>query len=106
MERSILLFFYLDLFNEVNLVKEIARVRNLLKPGGFLLFADFRLNPGNFKLWQKSLSFIMHQFFRRFAGMESERLKDLHSAILYNGFNLIEESFFYGDFITGKIYQT
>jgi ubiquinone/menaquinone biosynthesis C-methylase UbiE len=102
---KILHFFYLDLFNEVNLEAEIISARNLLKPKGFLLFADFQLNRKTLPVWQKSLSFIMHQFFRRVTGMESNKLKDLHSAILKSGFNLVEEKFFYGNFISGKIYQ-
>ncbi|CAN5580179.1 hypothetical protein BH10BAC5_BH10BAC5_20370 [soil metagenome] len=97
--------FFLDLFNEKRLKQVLEIFRKNLNIDGNLIVTDFRFT-GEGTVFQRSLSFLMHMFFRLFTGIESKRLKKINSYLLKCGFKLTEEKCFYKNFIYSGVYET
>ncbi|MEM7110255.1 MAG: class I SAM-dependent methyltransferase [Bacteroidota bacterium] len=98
----VLVAFFLDVFNQENLVKVINRLNQLLKKEGALLVTDF-VNTS--KGWHKLLIGFMYLFFRLTTRLEGNRLLDFEFYLKRRGF--IKDtcrSFFHG-LIESAIYR-
>lgn len=90
--------FFLDCFNEHNLVQVLAKIRKQMVPEGMLLVSDFA--PSTSPL----LRVFMHAFFRISAQLESRELKDIHQFILSEG--LVEdEKNLYQNTLFSRLYR-
>lgn len=95
--------FFLDLFETAELNTILTKIKSVLKPNGHLIVADFEISNG--RVWQKYLSSIMHFFFRLTAGLQSQKLKDIHEATLHCDFQKKDERQYFGNFIFSRLYQ-
>ncbi len=78
----ILMPFFLDCFEEMQLQEVIARAKQLLNFQGQLLILDFQ----KANKWRNILVQLMYRFFRLFTGLKGSKLLDFDSILLENGF--------------------
>ena len=97
---AILCPFFLDCFDTTHLYKVIRKVKTHMKAEGLLLVADFEQ-----KHTPKTLSILMHWFFRITANLESRKLKDIHNALTSEGMMAINEKFFRQNMIFSRVYR-
>ncbi len=99
--------FFLDVFQKEKLDRQIMpKIKNKMAIGGKLFVADFQTNGSNDNLLsQKILLWAMHRFFGVFSNMESDRLNDLNQSLKSNGFNVINEKYFFKEMIFSKVYE-
>lgn len=90
--------FFLDCFNEEQLVRVIEKIESLMKVKGKLIVADFSLSTGQ---RDQLLNKLMHRFFKLVANLESDHLKDIRGIILQSEF--IETH--YRDFDRGQLFS-
>ena len=92
--------FFLDCFDLENLEKAVLKCKSVLKQSGSLMVADFDLHhtPAVLKV-------MMHAFFRLVANLESSTLKDIHSMILRNRFEMHQEKLFHQEMIFSRVYR-
>ena len=100
----ILAGFFLDVFKEERLEHVLKIFHDKLKERGKLIVTDFRFSKKK-KYFQMILSYLMHKFFKFFASLESQSLKDINAIILKAGFILENKKYFYGDFIFTGLYM-
>lgn len=91
--------FFLDCFNEENLVGAINRVSSLLAVDGKLIISDFDYQRRSF------LMPVMHWFFRIFSSLESRKLMDIDGFLVRNGFSIEKEKFFRQKMIFSRLYR-
>lgn len=96
-------FFFLDLFEERDLVDSIDKLGKLLKPDGFLFVSDFQIINNSW--WQKALSAMMHWFFRMTTSLQSSRLKEIKSYLCRTHFIKIDQAQFFCGFIFSAAYK-
>jgi len=94
--------FLLDNFTESTLNKVFAHISSLLKKDGLWLNASFQLTG---KWWQQVLLKTMFIFFRITCGIEASKLPGIATCFEMNGYKLITEQPFFGDFIGSKVYR-
>jgi len=94
--------FLLDNFTEENLQKIFSRIDQSLLPGGLWLNTDFQLTG---KRWQKIMAGSMLIFFRIICAIEAEKLPDIQNCFSNNGYRIVEQKTFWGDFIITAAYQ-
>ena len=94
--------FLLDNFIEENLNKIFSSIAALLKPKAFWLNTSFQLTG---KWWQQVLLKTMFIFFKVTCGIEASKLPGIDKCFEENGFKLIEQQSFFGDFIGAKIFK-
>ena len=94
--------FLLDNFTNENLQKIFARIDQLLLPGGLWLNTDFQLTG---KRWQKIMAGSMLIFFRIICSIEAKKLPDILNCFSSNGYQVVEQKTFWGDFILSAAYQ-
>ncbi|MEM8938053.1 MAG: class I SAM-dependent methyltransferase [Bacteroidota bacterium] len=92
--------FFLDCFHLENLNHAIKKIKSLLQPYGLLIVTDFEKSQTD-----KSLSFLMHLFFKIFVNLESKSLKSIHLMVTREGFRVTDEKFFYQKMIFSRIYR-
>ena len=92
--------FFLDCFNHSNLSYVLSKCKKLLKTDGRLLVADFDYSNTN-----RLLNVLMHFFFKVFASLESNKLKNIDAEIQKKGFLLQKEDFFVRGMIFSRIYR-
>jgi len=92
--------FFLDCFMERNLQKVIRKIKQTLRPGGYLFVADFE-----YGMVPTLIGKAMHHFFRVAANLESGELKSIHHFVVSNHFDLLEEKFFYQNMIFSRVYR-
>lgn len=93
--------FFLDVFDEEHLSRALTKIKSQLKPQGKLLIIDFTPAVLVRDRW---LLGLMHIFFRIMVGLQSNRLKDIHAAVLDTGFEENEVAFFRRKTIFSRIY--
>ncbi len=91
--------FFLDCFNQQHLEQIIIKCKQLLKPLGKLLVADFEYGRINLVF-----STGMHLFFKMAAGLESNQLLPISNFILKHNFMVEEEEFFFHHMIFSRSY--
>ncbi len=94
--------FLLDNFTEENLQKIFSRIDQLLLPGGLWLNTDFQLTG---KRWQKIMAGSMLIFFRIICAIEAKKLPDIQNCFNNNGYRIVEQKTYWGDFIITTAYQ-
>ena len=94
--------FLLDNFREENLQKIFSRIDQSLLPGGLWLNTDFQLTG---KRWQKIMAGSMLIFFRIICAIEVKKLPDIQNCFSNNGYRIVEQKTFWGDFIITAAYQ-
>ena len=94
--------FLLDNFTEENLQKIFSRIDQLLLPEGLWLNTDFQLTG---KRWQKIMAGSMLIFFRIICAIEAKKLPDIQNCFSSNGYSIVEQKTFWGDFIITAAYQ-
>ncbi|HTD98695.1 MAG TPA: class I SAM-dependent methyltransferase [Mucilaginibacter sp.] len=94
--------FLFDNFTEQILQKVFVHIHNSLKPAGIWLNTDFQLTG---KWWQKILLRTMLLFFRLICRIESTRLPDIEKCFQQNGYQIVDQKSFFGEFILSSIYQ-
>ena len=94
--------FLLDNFREENLQKIFSRIDQSLLPGGLWLNTDFQLTG---KRWQKIMAGSMLIFFRIICAIEAKKLPDIQNCFSNNGYRIVEQKTFWGDFIITAAYQ-
>jgi ubiquinone/menaquinone biosynthesis C-methylase UbiE len=94
--------FLLDNFTEDNLSTIFTSIDKLLKKDGCWLNASFQLTG---KWWQKLLLKSMFIFFRVICRVEASKLPDIGRRFADNGYGLVEEKGFFGDFMGSKVYR-
>jgi ubiquinone/menaquinone biosynthesis C-methylase UbiE len=98
----ILLPFFLDVFDEANLIKVVKKVKTLSKPTSLIQVTDF----------QKSNSFVksfliklMYFFFRHVSSLEGSKILQLHEVMVNERFK-VKQTYFYSDkMIFTRIYH-
>lgn len=92
--------FFLDCFNEINLRKVVEKIKIYLNPIGMIWVADF-----DSKSTSRTLSSLMHFFFRIASNLEAKKLKDINHEILLQGFEVKDEKFFHQNTIFSRVYR-
>jgi len=94
--------FLFDNFSDKSLQQIFPLLHNRLKPGGLWLHCDF-LNTN--VLWQRALLKIMYRFFRICCGIEATRLPDTEGCFAQYNYQVLDQKFFIGEFITAVHYK-
>ena len=94
--------FLFDNFKEETLQKIFGHLHSQLKTGGMWLNTDFQLSG---KWWQNVLLKSMFIFFRLLCNIETSTLPDIQHQFEINGYKIIAERTFFGDFIDSKAYS-
>ncbi len=82
--------FFLDCFNIKNLRRAIIKCKGILKERGTLIINDFQHTFSN-----KIFLISMHLFFRLFANLESNGLKNIHQELIKQNFGVMEKKFLF-----------
>jgi ubiquinone/menaquinone biosynthesis C-methylase UbiE len=94
--------FLFDNFKDDTLQKAFNQLHLTLKAGGIWLNTDFQLTG---KWWQNLLLKSMLLFFRMLCNVEATTLPDIDGLFRQNGYEVITEKTFFGDFISSKAYK-
>ena len=92
--------FFLDCFDSTNLRRVIAKCKNLLKPSGRLIVADFNHDVSN-----RLILKLMHMFFALVSNLESSKLQNIHAEIISSGFDLSKEKFLNQNQLFSRLYR-
>jgi len=97
--------FYLDLYSQKYLRKEIEAIKSILNTDGLWLVSDFQISP-NFlrRMWQLPLTSIMYRFFNLSTGLSTNKLEDIFSLISEQNFKEINSANFYSEFISSRVF--
>lgn len=99
---AVICYFFLDLIQYAELGNIILKVKNLLKPEGKLLVADFKNSP---LLKHRILLRSMYFFFKIATDIPVKELYDFDAIILQNTFEKKYYSTFYEGFIFSAVYE-
>jgi cyclopropane fatty-acyl-phospholipid synthase-like methyltransferase len=94
--------FLLDNFTEENLDTIFNSISSKLKKDGIWLNASFQLTG---KWWQCVLLKTMFVFFQIICGIEASKLPDIYKHFEANGYTLVDQKGFFGDFMAAKVYR-
>jgi ubiquinone/menaquinone biosynthesis C-methylase UbiE len=94
--------FLLDNFTEESLSKVFISIATLLKPNALWLNTSFQLTG---KWWQRVLLKTMFIFFKITCGIEASKLPGIDKCFEDNGFTLVDQQSFFGEFIGARVYQ-
>ncbi|MFS2189569.1 class I SAM-dependent methyltransferase [Mucilaginibacter sp. Mucisp84] len=94
--------FLFDNFVDKTVDNVFNHLHNLLKTGGLWLNADFQLTG---RWWQNLLLRSMFVFFRLLCGIEASRLPAIEKRFDAEGYSVIDDKTFFGDFIVAKVYK-
>ena len=97
---AILCPFFLDCFGEENLHIATDKLKQLVRPGGYLFVSDFEYDKVS-----SPLSNLMHWFFRITTNLESRKLKPIHPLLISKGFEMAREKLFYQNMIFSRVYR-
>jgi ubiquinone/menaquinone biosynthesis C-methylase UbiE len=83
--------FFLDLFQGKKLRQVIQKLDYHLKPGGMVLYADFRLAGGSKRLWSAALIRTMYAFFKLIANISANKLEDPWPVFRHLGYTKVDQ---------------
>ena len=92
--------FIFDHFTEENCAELFYKIEPQLKKNGMWFYVDFNQNQTAF---QRILTYAMVKFFAIVAGHKSKDFPKIE--YLFSDYNLIDEVFYFGNYITSKIYK-
>lgn len=98
---AVITFFFLDLFDQAGLSKEVIRIRALLKPGALWLASDFVKE----RRWHRLMLKLMYAFFSRVAGLSTRQLPDWEKELAVNKLREIGHKYFWHGFIKAGWYR-
>ena len=94
--------FLFDNFTKASTEKVFNHIHQLLKFQGAWLNADFQLTG---KWWQMALLRSMFLFFRVLCRIEASKLPNVENNFELQGYKVVAEKTFYGNFIISKAYR-
>jgi ubiquinone/menaquinone biosynthesis C-methylase UbiE len=94
--------FLFDNFTEQTTQSVFNHLHQLLKPGGIWLVADFQLTG---KWWQNVLLRSMLLFFKVICNIESSQLPDVKAQFIREGYKVVAEKTFFGEFVGTWVYR-
>ena len=94
--------FLFDNFTGDTLQTVFGHIHRQLKPNGLWLNNDFQLTG---KWWQQVLLKSMFLFFRLICGIEADGLPAIKQQFDLEGYKLIDNKTFFGEFILAQVYQ-
>lgn len=97
--------FLFDNFSEERARMVFQQLDALLKSTGLWLHNDFSLEAGKGKWWKSVFLTTMYWFFKGFGNVEASSLVNMNPYFLAKGYQLLEEKYYYGDFIQSLVYQ-
>lgn len=97
----VITYFFLDMFDEINMRRVIDRIKDSLKENGIWLISDFV----NHSFWHRTLLFLMYNFFWLLGAVSVRKLIDWGKILMDLKFECIHQQYFFGKFITSRIYQ-
>lgn len=93
--------FFLDLFKEKELDEILLKIKQLLRPTGTLIVADF--TPPQ-SLSHQVLETGMHWFFRWSTGLERSHFANLKQILINHGLTISSEKSFYRGFVKSWVF--
>jgi len=102
---AVLTPFLFDNFSEKRASQVFEQLDSCLKPAALWFLVDFSLNTSKGKWWKLLLLKSMYRFFKLLGIVEASNLIDMHPYFLKRNYEVVEERFYYGDFIKGAIYK-
>jgi len=97
--------FLFDNFNEDRAEKVFDFLDSILKKSGLWFFVDFSLNPKNGRWWKSLILKSMYTFFKVIRIVETNRLIDIHQWFNRKVYLMLEQQFYYGNFISATVYK-
>lgn len=94
--------FFLDLFPEQILRNNLNRIKFLMKPTAKLQVVDFQIIDDSW--WQRTMSILMHSFFRVFADLQNDRLLNIRQVIRSASFEPTSSKTFFAGFIFSELF--
>jgi len=94
--------FLLDNFTEESLNNVFSSIAVLLKSNALWLNTSFQLTG---KWWQRVLLKTMFILFKLTCGIEASKLPGIDKCFEDNGFTLVDQQRFFGEFIGARVYQ-
>lgn len=98
----ILCFFFLDLFKPIDLWIVLDELKQRIKPTGRLFVADFV--PAK-TWWQHLIEKPMFLFLKYSTNIESNRIEDLHLALIQQQFKEENKKLFFGNYIFSSTFK-
>jgi len=97
--------FLFDNFAEQRAAKVFDQLNEYLKKDGLWFLVDFSLNKNNGAWWKWLLLKSMYSFFKLLGIVEANQLIDMDPYFLNKGYQILEQRFYYRDFIKALIYK-
>ena len=95
--------FFLDLFNEQDLIQNLSHIKWHMSDRTSLIVTDFQIVRKSY--WQTLISKAMHLFFKVFTKLESKELKDIQLHLQEAGFRKKDYFEYYSKFIFSGLYK-
>lgn len=97
--------FFLDLFSEKELPAVYEAIENHLYPGALWLVVDFARGKNNGNPLFGVILRGMYLFFRWTCGLRNQKLPDIQSFVINQGFTLEKEAHRWGGFMRAQLYR-
>ncbi|MEH3111894.1 class I SAM-dependent methyltransferase [Pedobacter terrae] len=97
--------FLFDNFAEKRAAKVFEQLNGYLKRDGLWFIVDFSLDKGDGKWWKWLLLNSMYSFFKLLGIVEANQLINMHPYFLNFDYQIVEQRFYYRDFIKAVIYK-
>ena len=97
--------FLFDNFSAKRCIKVFQKLNLMLNKGGLWFFVDFNTRSKGGILWKKTFLKVMYSFFNLISNVEAKKLVDMAPCYQGAGYKVIEERFYYGQFIKAVVYQ-
>lgn len=96
--------FLFDNFSGERAAKVFDILLNHLKPGGYWLYSDFKVEPKGSD-WKKAMLQLMYLFFARIAHVEARKLPAMEAMFKASGCDIITRKLHYSGFIESIIFK-
>lgn len=98
--------FFLDLFDEVALLKVMKKLSLSFHPEGIWLFSDFNISGKHFEgWWQRLLIRCMYLFFKITCYLHTTKLPDFEQVFHQLGFKKTHTKSFFSHMIVTRVYR-
>lgn len=95
-------FFFLDLFNALELKEVFNKLNSHLNEEGLWLYADFNVAQN---WWQKGIEFAMFQFLKLTTNITTNRIEDYSKHFRPGYFDLQSKNNYFGNYISNAVYK-
>ena len=97
--------FLFDNFSPERCSQVFQKLNLTIKDGGLWLMVDFVTQSTNGKWWQQFFLKTMYTFFSVISNVEAKKLVDMNPYFQKHEYQIIEQRFYYGHFITAMVYK-